>query len=76
MHTNWFLIPFGIVFAGIGVMNLVNPRLSFRINQWQYKNKKALEPSDGALVLARVTGAVAAIVGIALVVTGIVSVVG
>ncbi len=38
MHNNWFLIPFGIVFAAIGVMNVVNPRMAFRMNRWQYKN--------------------------------------
>jgi uncharacterized membrane protein HdeD (DUF308 family) len=73
MHNNWFLIPFGIVFAAIGIMNVVNPRMAFRMNRWQYKNKAAFEPSDAALVMARVTGAIAIAVGIALLIFGIVS---
>lgn len=73
MHNNWFLIPFGIVFAAIGAMNVINPRFAFRMNRWQYKNKEAFEPSNGALVMARVTGVIAIGVGIALLIFGIVS---
>ncbi|AMM18953.1 hypothetical protein AX769_00880 [Frondihabitans sp. PAMC 28766] len=74
MHSNWFLIPFGVVFAAIGAMNVVNPRMAFRMNRWQYKNKEAFEPSNAALVMARVTGCIAIAVGIGLLVFGIVSV--
>ena len=62
-----FLIV-GIAFILIGGANLVNPSLSYRMNRWQYKNKEAWEPSNAALVAARIGGGVAVVVGIALLV--------
>ena len=63
-------IIFGIIFALIGLLNAVKPDLSYRMNRWQYKNKQAWEPSNGALVLARIGGCIAVVVGIVLVVVG------
>lgn len=58
----------GILFILIGGMNLLKPDLSYRMNRWQYKNKQAWEPSSSALVVARIGGAIAVIVGIVLLV--------
>jgi hypothetical protein len=71
---NWFLIPFGIVFTGIGIMNAVDPRLAFRMRMWQFKNTDALQPSDAALVIGRVMGVIAIIIGITVVTSGFLSV--
>ena len=60
----------GIFFVLVGLLNVVKPDLSYRMNRWQYKNKQAWEPSNAALVAARVGGCVAVVIGIVVVVIG------
>ncbi len=60
-----FLIV-GIAFVVIGGLQVFKPDLSYRLSRWQYKNKDALQPSNAALIAARVAGAVAVVVGIVL----------
>lgn len=64
-------IIFGIVFVLISLLNVLKPDLSFRMNRWQYKNKEAWEPSNGALIAARVSGCIGVVVGIVLIVVGL-----
>ena len=61
----------GILFVVLGSINATNPRLQWRMRSWQFKNKQAQEPSDAALKVARVTGALFAIIGVVLIVVGI-----
>jgi len=63
-------VLFGIAFILIGGLNLAKPDLSYRMNRWQYKNKEAWEPSNAALVLVRIGGALAVVIGIVLVIVG------
>ncbi len=63
--------PIGFIIVGIGFiliggMNAISPGLGFRLNRWQYKNKEAWQPSNAALVVARITGCIAVVIGIVL----------
>jgi hypothetical protein len=56
------LVP--ILFIIIGVLNVLFPRMAWYFNAgWQFKNA---EPSTAALVVARIGGVIAIIIGILL----------
>lgn len=67
-HSATGLLVVGIAFIVIGGLQLLKPDLSYRLSRWQYKNKNALQPSNAALLVARVAGGIAVIVGIVLIV--------
>lgn len=61
------LVP--ILFIILGAVNIIFPRFSWYMGVgWQFKNA---EPSAAAIVVARVTGVIAVIVGILLLTSGI-----
>ncbi len=61
----------GIIMALTGVLNVAKPGWNYKMQRWQFKNKQAFETSDAALRMYRITGAVAVVVGIVLIVIGI-----
>jgi hypothetical protein len=69
-NSPWPLFLIGAVFLIIGLVNLLNPGLQYRMRSWQFKNKEAQEPSDLALKVGRAFGALFAIIGVVLVVIG------
>ncbi len=56
------------IFILFGLLNVVKPDVSWRLSKWQYRNPDALQPSARGLVMARITGAVAVIIGVVFVV--------
>ncbi|MBO1765902.1 DUF6199 family natural product biosynthesis protein [Allobranchiibius sp. GilTou38] len=67
MH--WFMIPFFIVFFGIALCNVIAPEATWRRTRaWQYKNPGAAEPSAAAFKVQRISGAVAIVVGVVILV--------
>ncbi len=56
------------LFLAAGLLNLVKPDVGWRMSRWQYRNQQALQPSAAGLVVARVSGAVAVVVGVVLIV--------
>ena len=69
-NSPWPLLLIGAIFLVVGLVNALNPRLQYRARSWQFKNKEAQEPSDLALVVARVFGAFFAVVGVVVIVIG------
>lgn len=54
----------GILLVALGVFDLVFPRVSWYLGYgWRYKNA---EPSDAALIFARIAGGIVAVLGIVL----------
>lgn len=52
----------GLLLMGIGILNLAAPKFGWTLSYgWRYKNA---EPSDAALILRRVTGALTLVIGI------------
>ncbi|MBI4498433.1 MAG: hypothetical protein HY689_11095 [Chloroflexi bacterium] len=53
---------FALIFIALGLLYLFNPRLGWYLSEgWKFRNA---EPSDAALVVGRVAGAVAMLVGL------------
>lgn len=60
---------FGFIFIIIGILNIAFPKVGWYMQYgWQFKNA---EPSDAALIMARVGGVVAIIVGLFLMFGGL-----
>ncbi len=54
----------GLILVAVGVFDVIAPRVSWYLGYgWRYKNA---EPSDAALVFARIGGAIVIVIGIAL----------
>lgn len=64
-------VVIAVVIILIGLLQVAKPDLSWRMARWQYKNKSALQPSSAGLMAARIGGAVAAAVGVVILVTGL-----
>jgi uncharacterized membrane protein YidH (DUF202 family) len=62
------LLIFGIVLVAIGLFHSIKPDLGWRMSRWQYRNRRALEPSAAALVVTRVIGVIAVVVGVVLII--------
>lgn len=67
-HSAVGMFAVGIFFILVGGVQVLKPDLTYRMNRWQYKNKEAFQPSNAGLIVARVAGAVAVVIGIVLVV--------
>ena len=65
------LLLVGIVFIIVAGTQAINPRATWKMSRWAYKNPEANEPSDKAFAVTRVVGVVVAIVGVVLVITAI-----
>ncbi|TDP98090.1 DUF6199 family natural product biosynthesis protein [Labedaea rhizosphaerae] len=53
-----------------GVANMIRPDLAYKLSKWQFRNPEAVAPSDKALLLTRIGGCFAAVVGIVFLVLG------
>ena len=64
-------IFFGIVLIGIGVLSITKPQAMFAFRnlgrRWQFRDA---EPTDGALIMVRISGVVEILVGFVLIFVG------
>lgn len=68
-HTVRWVVA--VIFLVVGLLNLVKPDVGWRMSRWQYRNSQALQPSAAGLVMARVRGAVAVVIGVVLIVVAL-----
>lgn len=59
-----------VIFA-FALTLVINPKLQWRMNRWQFKNPKAMEPSRAGLIGVRVSSGVVAVVAVVFIVIGI-----
>ncbi len=67
---SWVFILVAACIFCIAIALVINPKLQWRMNRWQFKNPQAMEPSKAGLIGIRVGAAVAAVVAVVFVVIG------
>jgi hypothetical protein len=65
------MIVWGLFAMTIGGLHAVNPELSWRLSKWKYRNPEAMHPSDTAMTVTRISGAVFVVVGAVFLVMGL-----
>ena len=69
-NSNTGLIIFGVALIVIGGLHALKPDLTWRMSRWQYRDKNAMQPSNAALIGLRITGTLAAVAGVVLLIIG------
>jgi hypothetical protein len=64
----WLGILIPALVGAFALATVINPKLTWKMNRWQYKNPSAMEPSSAALMVTRVVGCITIVVAIVIVV--------
>lgn len=59
---------FGLIFIAIGIVNIAFPKASWYMKYgWQFKNA---EPTEAALIMSRIGGVLAVVIGLIILIGG------
>ena len=67
----WLFVLISVLILAFAITLVINPKLQWKMNRWQFKNPAATEPSSAGLVGIRISSAVVAVVAVVFLVIGI-----
>lgn len=67
----WLFLLISVVIFAFALSMVINPKLTWKMNRWQFKNPQAMEPSKAGVIWIRISSGVVAAVAVVFIVIGI-----